>query len=106
MPSWADPLDVAGRLDDVGRHVAGIEQGAPHHLARVGRMVVAVERVAHHRAHAVGADYVLGLEARAVLEGEHHAVAALLQSGEPMPEVDLGAVELAGERVEQVGAVE
>ena len=40
------PLDMAGRLEHLGWHIACLEQSAPNHDAGISRIVVAVERLA------------------------------------------------------------
>ena len=105
MAPRPDPLDMAGRLNGLKRHIGAVEQRAPHHLARIGRVVGAVERMTDHRAHAIGADDELGFDARAIVERQHDAIALLLQSRQAVPKMNGAAIEPARERVKQVGAV-
>jgi hypothetical protein len=105
MATRPDPLDMAGRLEHLLRHIAAVEQRTPHHLAGIGRVVVAVERLADDRAHTIGADHDLGLDASAIGESEGDSVAALLQSGEAVSQMNGAAIEPARQRVQQVGAV-
>jgi hypothetical protein len=81
MASRPNPLDVPRRLEHVFRHIAAVQEHAPHHLAGIGWVVVAIERLTDDRAHAVRTDHDIGLDLGAVGEGKHDTVASLLQSG-------------------------
>src|SRR5262245_11699591 len=105
MATRPDPLDMTRRLEHLLRHIAAVEQHTPYHLAGIGRVVVAVERLPDDRAHAIGADHDLGLDASAIGESERDTVAALLQSCEAVSQMNGAAIEPAREGVEQVGAV-
>src|SRR5262249_61602701 len=48
MATRSDPLDMAGGLEHLFRHVAAVEERTPNHLTGIGRIVVAVERFADH----------------------------------------------------------
>ena len=105
MATRPDPLGMAHRLEHLLRHIAAVQQRTPHHLTGIGRVVVAIERLTDDRAHAVGADHELGLDLSAIGEGEHDAVASLLQSGQAVSQMNGAVIEPACERVQQVGAV-
>ena len=105
MAARPDPLDMAGRFEHLLRHIAAVQQRTPYHLTGVGRVVGAIERLADDRAHAVGGDHILGLDLRAIGEGEHDAVVLLLDPGQAVPEMNGAVIEPACERVQQVGAV-
>src|SRR5262249_8563008 len=98
-------LDMSGRLGPFLRDIAAVEWRTPCHRTGIGRVVAAIERLTHDRAHAVGADHDLGLDASAVGESEQCTVVALLEPGEAVPEMNGAMIEPACERVEQVGAV-
>ena len=71
MAAGPDPLDVPVGLQHIGRHVAALQQRAPHHLAGISGIVVAIERAADDRPDAVGADHEIRIECRPVGEAEH-----------------------------------
>ena len=105
MATRPDPLDMAGRLEHLLRHIAAVEQRTPYHLTGIGRVVVAIEHLTDDRAHAIGADHDLGLDVGAIGESEHDAVASLLYPRQAMSQMNGAMIEPAGERVQEVGAV-
>src|SRR5262245_9339325 len=86
-----DPLGVACRLEHVLRHVAALQQRAPHHLTRISRVVAAIERLTDDRPHAIGADHVLGFYPTAARKNKNDAITMLFYSGEAVSEMN-GAV--------------
>src|SRR5262249_9451223 len=105
MATRPNPLDMPGRGQDFLRHVPAIAKPAPAQLARIGWIVVAVERLADHRADAVGADHELGLDLSSVRKIENDTLALLVDCCEAMSEMNGAVIEVACERVQQVGAV-
>src|SRR5262249_16347107 len=105
MTPRPDPLDMAGRLQHLLRHVVAAEQRTPYHLAGIGRVVVAIERMANDRAHAIGTDHDLRLDSSAIGESEVGTAAMLLYSHKTMPEMNGAIIEPACQCVQEVGAV-
>ena len=71
----------------------------------IGGIVLPVERLPDDRADAVGADHEIGFDLGAVGEGEHDAVAFLLNADEAMVEMDQAAIQSARQYIQQIGAV-
>src|SRR4029079_9599699 len=44
MAPGPDPLDMAGRLEHLLRHIAAVLERTPYHLSGIGRVVIAIER--------------------------------------------------------------
>src|SRR5262249_27943891 len=106
MATRPDPLDMAGRLDHLFRHIAAVQERAPHHLPSIGRVVVAIESLADDRAHTIGADQEFGLNLSAIGESEDDAVDSLVKSCQAVSQMNGAAIEPACERIQQVSAME